>query len=475
MRDDRSKMMLEKFLNTIERHKMIKKGEGIVIGVSGGPDSISLLHLLWRIKDAYALKLYAVHLNHQFRGREAEKDADYVKKVCGNFGIKSFIYSEDVTLYSKQKGMTCEEAGREIRYHLFHKVMEQTGATKIAVAQNMDDQAETVLMRLIRGAGIEGLSAMDYVRDGKIIRPLLDISRQEIEHYCAENHLYPRIDQTNLESVYTRNRIRLELIPYIEKHFNPNIKTTLCRTANLMREDGALINMVVNTAYGKIIKETISGIEIDIPLFKESHYAVQKRILREGIRKLCGNIRNIENKHIENLIAFIQDGQVGKKIDLPKGLVGILDYHTCMIQENKIPVEKYAFQYNITIGEKLHIVEQNGYLVSNILDPKDIKEIITVDNEKYFDLDKVKEGMILRNRRPGDRFTPLGMEGSKKLKDYFIDEKISREKRDKIPLVCDGDEIMWVIGYRMSDKYKVDKHTKKILALSYYEQQDSIE
>ncbi|WZL72805.1 tRNA lysidine(34) synthetase TilS [Clostridiaceae bacterium 35-E11] len=467
--------MLEKFLNTITRHKMITKGEGIVIGVSGGPDSISLLHLLWRIKDTYALNLYAVHLNHQFRGSEAQEDADYVKEVCKEWGIKSFIYSEDVKLYSKEKKITFEEAGREIRYHLFHEVMQQTGATKIAIAQNMDDQAETVFMRLIRGAGMEGLSAIDYVRDDKIIRPLLDISRQEIENYCKENNLHPKIDKTNLESVYTRNRIRLELIPYIEKYFNPNIKKTLCRTANLMREDKEVIDGMVNAVYHKVVKEIASGIKIDICLFKENHYAIQKRILRQAIKRLCGNIRNIENKHVENLISFIQDGQVGKKMDLPKGLVGVLDYQTCTIQEMKIPVQQHDFQYNIPIGEKLQIAALNTYLASNILDLKDVREIITTDDQKYFDLDKIKRGMILRNRRAGDRFTPLGMKGSKKLKDYFIDEKVPREKRDEIPLLCDGDEIMWVIGYRMSDQYKIDKHTKKILVVSYIDEKDTIQ
>ncbi|QEK11092.1 tRNA lysidine(34) synthetase TilS [Crassaminicella thermophila] len=463
--------MLEKFLETVKKHNMIKKGEGIVVGVSGGPDSISLLHLLWRIKEEYNLSLYAVHLNHQFRGKEADEDADYVEKFCENLGIKSFIFSENVAEYSKKKGVTFEEAGREIRYRLFESVMKKMKAHKIAVAQNMDDQAETVLMRLIRGTGIEGLSAIDYVRDNKIIRPLLDIKRYEIEDYCEKNNLMPRIDKTNLEALYTRNRIRLELIPYIEKHFNVNIKQTLSRTANIIREDKEFINISVQKVYKKIVKKTESEIKIYKEEFEKSHIAIKKRILREAIRELSGDLKNIQNKHIQNLIDLIKDGQVGGEAYLPKGLCAILDYDVIIIRKGKREIEKYDFEYNINIGETLNIKELDACFISNIINVKDLQKINKESYKTYFDLDKLKKGMILRTRREGDRFTPFGMKGSKKLKDFFIDAKIPREERDKIPLVCDGEEIMWIIGHRISEKYKVDQNTKNVLVLTYKKNQ----
>lgn len=454
-------------MQTIQEHKMIQQGDGIVVGVSGGPDSICLLHLLWRLKEAFQLSLYVVHLNHQLRGKEADEDADYVKDFSTQLGVQFFLYQKDVNQYSQEKGISLEEAGREIRYHLFYEVMKKTRATKISVAQNMNDQAETVLMRLFRGTGLEGLSAMDYVKDHHIIRPLLDINRKEIEDYCQAYDLKPRIDQTNLEPIYTRNRIRLELIPYIEKYFNPNLKATLCRTANLIREDKDFINSIVESIYDQIVKKTKTEIHINLKAFKKNHYSIQKRILRQSIRDISGDLTNVQNKHIEQLLNLIDKGHVGSAIDLPRKVTAVLSYENCIIRRKQIKENKFIFEYNVNIGESIDIKELNAYFLSEIIDIEDIKQISKEKYRKYFDFNKIENNLLVRNRRNGDHFLPLGMKGSKKLKDYFIDEKIPREWRDKIPLVCDGNQIMWVIGHRMSDKYKVDQHTKKVLSLSY--------
>ncbi|QXM07239.1 tRNA lysidine(34) synthetase TilS [Crassaminicella indica] len=459
--------MLEKFIRTVKRHNMFQKGDGIVVGVSGGPDSIALLHLFWRIREEYDLKLYAVHLNHQFRGEEADEDADYVRRFCENIGVKAFIFSKNVSLYSKEKGITFEEAGREIRYGLFDEVMKKMNANKIAVAQNMDDQAETVLMRLMRGTGLEGLSAIDYVRDEKIIRPILDIRRKEIEDYCNEYNLKPRIDKTNLEAVYTRNRIRLELIPYIEKYFNKNIKETLSRTTNIIREDKDFLNIAAKKAYHQVVIKNNSDIRINKKAFEEKHPAIQRRILREAINQSMGELKDVQHKHIEKLLDFIKYGSVGREIHLPKGIYAVLDYDAMMIKKGKRKIERDEFEYNINIGETLNIKEDKAFLKAVVIDRKDIKNISKGQDKKYFDFDKIKSHLIVRNRRNGDRFTPFGMKGSKKLKDFFIDEKISREERDKIPLVCDGEEIIWVIGHRMSENYKVEKETKNVLVIIY--------
>ncbi|MCT4620717.1 MAG: tRNA lysidine(34) synthetase TilS [Marinisporobacter sp.] len=459
--------MLEKFLKTVKKHHMFQKGDGIVIGVSGGPDSMTLLHLLYRIREEYDLNLYAVHLNHQFRGKEADEDAEYVRKFCENIGIKSFIFSENITTYSNEKGITFEEAGREIRYKLFHEVMKDMKANKIAVAQNMDDQAETLLMRLMRGSGVEGLSAIDYVREDKIIRPILDITREEIESYCRKYDLHPRIDKTNLEAVYTRNRIRLELIPYIEEHFNRNIKQVLARTTNLIKEDKDFLNLSAEEAYRKLTKKENSEIIICKEAYERQHIAIKKRILRKAIFEIQGDLKDIQNKHIQKVLNLIQYGQVGGHIDLPRKLYVVLDYKNVVIGKGKRKIENNDFEYNINIGETLNIKELNTTLRAVVVEHKELKNISKGKNEKYFDFDKIKNNMIVRNRKNGDRFIPLGMKGSKKLKDFFIDQKISREERDKIPLVCDGEKIIWVIGHRMSEEYKVGEDTNKVLVLCY--------
>ena len=459
--------MLNKFLETMEKHRMIEKNEGIVIGVSGGPDSVCLLHLFWSIQKEYGLKLYAVHLNHQFRGPEADEDEEYVQNICRSLQIPVFVFSKDVTVYAVEHGLSDEEAGRELRYHCFYEVLKKQDAKKIAVAQNMNDQAETVLMRLMRGAGIEGLSAMEYKRNNTVIRPLLDIERQEIENYCEIHKLFPRIDKTNLQTVYTRNKIRLELIPYMEKYFNKNIKATLCRTAKLLREDSEFINSIANETYHKIVRKTEKGLLISREGLMRQHHAIIKRVLRHGIKNLLGILKNVESKHIDNIIDFMGKGQVGSEINLPNGIVALLDYENLMLLYGPKRRQPQNFEYDVVIGESIHVKELNSIIISRTMDISQAEDIKSSRHKEYFDFGKINKGMIIRNRRSGDRFTPLGMTGTKKLKSFFIDEKVSREERDRIPLICDADEIMWIIGYRVSNKYKIDQDTKTVVELEY--------
>ena len=460
--------MLKKFLKTVEENNIFKKGEGIVVGVSGGPDSISLLHLLYRIRDAYDLNIYVVHLNHQFRGEDADQDAEFVKQFCHDRKIPCFLYSKNISSYSKEKGITFEEAGRAIRYACFYEVLEKVKAQKIAVAQNMDDQAETVLMRLMRGTGLEGIGAMEYIR-GKIIRPILNITRKEIENYCSDNNLMARIDKTNLESIYTRNRIRLELIPYIEKNFNKNIKEALCRTAELAREDKDFFDGFVNNVYSDLVIEEKKQIKINIGEFEKQHTAIQNRIIRKVLLNLCGDLKDIQKKHVENLIKFMKNSNTGAQIDLPKEVIAILQYGDVILKKGKDKKTQDFFTYNINIGDEIYIQEMNGYISSKIIGLNEYKYSLKSTDDMYFDADQLSGTLCIRNRKTGDRFNPFGFEGSKKLKDYFIDQKIPKDQRNQVGLVCDDDHILWVTGVRRSNKYKIDKNTKNIVVLTYKE------
>ena len=459
--------MLEKFLETIDKNQLIEKGQGIVLGISGGPDSTSMLHLFWRIREVFQLQLYAVHLNHQFRGEEAEKDATYVDSLCKELEVPCYLFSENIEAYSKKKGISFEEGGRERRYQLFEQVLSENQAHRIAVAQNLDDQAETVLMRLMRGAGVEGLGAMNYKRGEHIIRPLLNSSRQEIEDYCQRYRLNPVMDQTNLQPVYTRNRIRLELIPYIEKHFNPGIKETLSRTARLMREDTDFMLSISKEIFKRVAVKEGDEVNVDIEALQENHVAVQKRVLREAILQLDRNLKNIGASHIDQLMDLMERGQAGSCLDLPNEVNVLKDYNRICFRNKKNNKFVNSFEYSLKIGENTEIGELGIIFSAKELSKNHknfSKEVPTI---QYFDLDKIQEGMIIRNRRQGDKFSPLGIKGTKKIKEFMIDEKISREKRDQIPLICDQAGIMWVVGYRMSEKYKIDKNTKRILQISY--------
>jgi len=455
----------DKFIETIHKFKLIQRGDSIVVGVSGGPDSIALLHLLWSIRDEYNLKLHVVHLNHMLRGKEAEEDAKYVEEFCGNLGIKSFIFSRDVSKYSKEKGITFEEGGRELRYKLFYEIAKKTNSNKIAIAQNSNDQAETVLMRLMRGSGLEGLAAINYIRDDMIIRPLLDITRSEIEGYCEANNLNPRIDKTNLESIYTRNKIRLELIPYIQKNFNPNIIETLCRTSNILRDENDYLEEEAFEKYHKILeRETEDLIEINLKAFNALHVSMKRRLIRIIIQELKGDLKNITLNHINQSIDIIREGKVNSKLNLPQDILIELGYNSIYIKIYKGDTKDIKdFQYFIPLNGSVFIKELGLWIHNIIINDKEISK--GDKNTIYIDGNKVQGSLIVRNRRKGDKFTPLGMKGTKKIKDYFIDEKINRDIRDKIPLVCDNDNIIWIAGYRMSESYKIDNSTSKVVKL----------
>lgn len=464
---------MDRFLETIRIHKLIEDKDGIVVGVSGGPDSICLLHLLWRLREKLSLEVFAVHLDHQFRGVEAKQDAKYVEDICKKLGVKSFIFSYDVSEYSKEKGITFEEGGRELRYKLFDKVAKETGASKIAVAQNRNDQAETVLMRLMRGSGLEGLTAIDYKRDGRIIRPLLDITRKEIEEYCEENNLKPRIDKTNLQTIYTRNKIRLELIPYIESNFNSRIIDALWRSANLLRDDNDYLTKAAAEKLDEIILlSNKNNCSLDLKKFNMIHTSMKKRILRMVIDEVRGNLKDISLKHIESIVKLAIDNNVGSKIDLPGHIIVELGYNSIDIKKQEIikeGIKKYNFEYKLYIGETTPIEALNASIKVEKVPYYDRCYDRGDKNTIFIDYSKVKGGLFIRNRKDGDRFHPLGMKGRKKVKDYFIDQKIPMEIRNKIPILCDKKGIIWIVGYRMSEDYKIDIKADKVIKITYRE------
>ena len=277
-------MIFEKALSTIKKYNLIEKGDKIVLGLSGGPDSVCLLHILNRLREVLDIEVYAAHLNHQIRGLEAQQDALYVSQLCESLGVTFFVKSINVPQYCKDNKLSLEEGARKLRYEMFFEIKESLNANKIAIAHNMNDQAETVLMRMMRGTGLQGLKGIDYIRDGVIIRPILDIERSEIEAYCEEHKLNPRIDSTNLESIYTRNKIRLELIPYMKENFNSNVTESIVRMSNSLKCDNEFIEEEALKHFRNISCINEGNLEIKIEKFKNLHKSLKSRIIRHGIK-----------------------------------------------------------------------------------------------------------------------------------------------------------------------------------------------
>ncbi|MCY6356599.1 tRNA lysidine(34) synthetase TilS [Clostridium sp. ZS2-4] len=455
--------MIDKVIGYIRDNKMFNKGDKVVVGVSGGPDSICLVHVLHVLQDKLGIDLVAAHINHCLRGEEADKDEEYVKKFCQNIGIECFVKKIDVHKVSIEKGISCETAGREVRYEFFKEVLEKINGQKIAVAHNANDQAETVLMRIMRGSGLEGLVGIRAVREGIYVRPILHINRKEIEGYCESNKLNPRIDKTNLENIFTRNKIRLELIPYIENNFNKDIIDGINRLADTIRKDNDYINFIAGELYRKYCKNNKGEVIIYKDAFKEDE-AILTRIIRMAFKTLKGDLRNFERVHVYDIIN-IQRHSTGKIIMLPNNIEVLNNYgdvHIYVKKDKKVSSkEEHSLIVDCENNLKEIGLKVNLKLIKDNI-PKDFKKNNLI---KYFDYDKMNGDIKLRHRRNADKFTPLGMKGSKKLKDLFIDLKIPQNERDSIPLICFGEEIAWVVGYRVSNKFKTDENTQNILQI----------
>jgi len=461
--------MITRVLNTIRKYNLIKNGDCVVVGVSGGPDSVCLLHVLWCLKNDFNLKLVAVHINHMLRGDESYRDEEFVKKLCEKLDVELKSVRVDINRVAQQKGMSLEEAGREERYKNFDIVADSIGADRIAVAHNKNDRAETVLMNIIRGTGLDGLKGMEYIR-GRIIRPLLDIDRSEIEAYILEKNLDTVTDSSNLEKIYARNKIRLDVIPNIDKLFDCNLVKSIDRMSRLIKDDLDFIDDKVKEAYcDAVLKKENGEVELLLRKISKMHLAVRRRVIRKAIEEVKGSVKGIESVHIENILDMIDNGKVGSRIDLPGIKLG-RTYESIRFYKKEMQPKSFDYEAFLNIpgltevGDSKHYIEASIITDYKLSDYKGIKDSSLI---QFFDYDKMIEGINIRKRKEGDLFKPINSNGTKKLKEYFIDNKIPREIRDNIPLVAKGHDIIWIIGYKISDKFKVTENTKKVLKLIY--------
>lgn len=316
-------MLEEIVLKAIEENNLIEDGDSIVIGVSGGPDSITLLDILIKLQKQIKFDIVVAHINHMIR-IDAEEDQKYVEKYCKNKNIPFYVKKAKVEMLAKNQKIGTEEAGRNLRYEFFNEILEKTKSNKIATAHTKNDNVETVLMNIIRGTGTKGLKGIEIIRDNKYIRPLLEINRNEIEEYCKKNNLAPRIDSTNMENIYTRNKIRNLLIPYIQKQFNPNIIETINRLSKISKEENKYFENVTKATYKEIVlEETKSEIVLDLKKFNTLETVIKNRIILYTINRLFGSSKGIEKIHLKDIIKLC-DNNIGNKYLIPNKKVKIL-------------------------------------------------------------------------------------------------------------------------------------------------------
>ena len=458
--------MYKKVLTYIEENNLIKSGDRILVALSGGPDSVCLLYILIKLRETLGIEIGAAHLNHMLRGEDALGDEEYVNKLCKDLNIPCYIKQVDINKYARENKLSSEMAGRSVRYDFFDEIISKYGFNKIATAHNANDQAETVLFRLMRGTGLEGLGGIKVSRDNKIIRPILCLSRNEVEDYIEKEGLNPRIDKTNFEKVYNRNKIRLDILPYIKKHFNADIVQTLNRMSTLLQKDNDYLERSAYKYYEKNCLKSKEHFILKKELFNEEE-AITSRVIRNALTEYSKSNYDFEMKHISEIIHLARKNS-GKKIDLPNKIYAENIYGDIYIKK-RIKKQKIDNKNEIVInkndinGKKVEF--HNYKLEFSIIDNNNL---IYKKNslKKFFDFDLIENFIVIRKRKDGDKMIPLGMKGTKKIKDIFIDAKVPKEQRDYIPIIEFDNNIAWLTGIKVSDEYKVNNNSKNILMIS---------
>ena len=441
--------MRQKVRNTIAQFHMFPQNAKIIVGLSGGADSVALLHVLCSLKEEFGWSMTAVHIHHGLRGKEADGDAAFAEEVCAEWGVSCIVRKVDVKAEAKARKLGEEETGRLLRYAAFREIAGEEGY--IAVAHHRKDQAETMLMRLCRGTGLKGLTGMSPVRE-KICRPLLRCSRAEIEQYCKENNLIWREDATNQEEAYTRNKLRLRVLPLLED-INPKAVEHMAETAELLSAEEDFLEQQAAACYEAVIGDGPQGeVHLKRKELQALHPAMGKRVLRKAMAVfLQTDISQAQIEALEDLL----EKETGKSRDFLEGVHAENRYDMLVLTMKKEKTEGY--QYALPLGETVFISE----IGFNIMVWTGEKRELLSEDTKCFDFDKIHGELFCRSRKTGDVISIKN--GRKKIKDLFIDEKIPRNERETFPLITVGEEVLWAVGLRVSEKYQPDENTEKYL------------
>lgn len=454
---------------------MIKSGDIIIVAVSGGPDSLCLLDILNSIKNKQKISIIIAHVNHGIRKRESKIEARYVRLKAHSLRLPFEQITVSIPTLARESSLSVEQIGRKVRYDFFKKLSKKYKAQKIALGHHADDQAETILMRIIRGSGVQGLRGIPAKRD-KFIRPLIDCNRSEIISYCERNNITYCIDSSNKESVYLRNKIRNQLIPLLAREYNSSICKNILQLQAIVQDELSYLDKETEEHFIKImVKRSPSDIVLDVTQLIELPVALQRRVIRKGLGYLNKYLTDIKFIHIESIrkLCFLNSGE--KYINLPGNIKVRKSYKNLEIgYKENLPVPDRSqssnkWEYILPVcEEKTYFQTGNIKMIIKKYDYSDnIKEKIlhsSGKSEVYLDYDKLTLPLIVRNRRPGDRFKPLNSNYFKKLKTFLIDKKVPLHEREDIILVVDNfTNIVWIAGLQLDDRFKVTEKTKKVL------------
>lgn len=457
-----SAMRISRIAHTISTHRLFQPGDTLVVGLSGGADSLALLDLLFKLP-GYNLHLVAAHLNHCLRGAEADADEEFCRETASRYGIPFVTRRIDVKKLAEERQQNLEDAGRHARIDFFDEISSAYGATAVALAHHADDQAETVLMRLLRGSGMTGLSGMAYRNSRGYIRPLLEIGRNDIEEYLRSCGLTWREDASNRDTTYLRNRIRHQLLPLLEE-YNPAIRACLTATATIIRGDEELLNALTEQAYSDSCRVGKGGEFCSVAQLRSFDVALRRRVLRHGFKQLTGTLEGLSLRHIDAVSDLINSDRPNAQVTVPHGVVAVREYDRLkwMYAGDAEP----DTAYELLISEPGLYPLPGGGSLSITWSP--VTDFPTNSVSICCDPAVTPLPWLVRTFRPGDRITPFGMTGRKKVKDVFIDKKIPSSERSRIPLLMCGTDLLWIAGVCSSELCRCDSSHAALLHVVWH-------
>ena len=491
-RTNTSVLKVERSVRTALVESGLSSGTKLIVAVSGGPDSLTLLYALHQLSNNFDLTLHVAHLNHGLRGAAADSDELFVNEVCKNIGVELSCQQSDIYAYKKANRLSVEQAARDVRYAFLTKTAIEQDTNIVALGHTFDDQAETVLMHIVRGTGLTGLRGMQrisrrsyYDTEIALFRPLLETSRKDTLLYCSAFQLAPREDETNYSTEFNRNRIRHDLIPHLE-NYNPAIKEALVRMSRGAQKDLQYLESNVDHIWNQIAQVVDSKVTINRGMFLWLEPALQTYLLRRALCVVKGGVEDIQQIHIDAMTKLM-NGPTGRSIDLPGQIRFTVSYDEAELTpsiSNSVKTIQTSNQFDLLIPGETTVgswsvtatIVENPYFPSHTPEPGfkfTRTEIGPKETLEFLKLSILGSRLIVRTRRPSDRFQPLGMSQSKKLQDFMVDAKIPRHSRDSVPLVTTENGIAWVVGWRIADWAKVTSEAKRCLQLRFISRENS--
>ncbi len=446
--------LIKKIKNFISENSLINENDRILVGLSGGPDSIFLLYIL---HNYFNNQLIIAHINHKLRGIDSDLDEKFIRTISQKLKIPLYVIREDVKKLSTKNKKSIEEVGRDVRFSFFNKILKVENFNKIALGHNLDDNVETILINFIKGSGMKGLIGIPEKRDN-IIHPIINIKKEEILKYLEENKIEYRIDKTNFETDYLRNKVRNYLLPIIEKEFNKNFKEKILSLSNILKVEDKFLDDLVENIKNDILKFEDDFVKIDLKKLQNLHLSLKRRLIRKVIDHFNKDLREYPLDHIDKVIS-LENKKTGKEIELPLNLIAVKDKNNLIIERRDFEIPDFYIEIpdigsyqEIGMKIELSLVEK----ISKVKDP-----FIS-----FFDYDKIELPLKIRKPMFGEKFKPLGLKKEKKIQDFFVDSGIPKSVRWNLPILLDKkDDILWIVGVRISDDYKVTNLTNRVICI----------